>query len=142
MKTPLDERQYDCAEAASRNSLVASDAIKNWLDEEHTFHPFILDGFLHRRLQAELKYFGFADITVSKLETHPVFVFKGKIGESGCRSQTHFEELIEQLTRGIGMKFRTADAALLFSRTRFQLVVCLPDDCSESPAHEPDACLD
>lgn len=118
-------RESACREAAFLSGIEASDAIKDWLAEEHACHPFILEGPVHRMLECELKYYGFTSITVSKMETHDVFILKGKTGNSGCNSEAHFERLLKELARGIGLKIRAADAAISYSRGRFRAVLCL-----------------
>lgn len=102
-----------------------ADAIKDWLAEEHAYHPFVLEGPLHHRLECELRYFRFSKITVSKMETHDVYIFKGHTGDSGCDSEAQFERLLKELARGIGLKIRADDAAISYSRGRFRVVLCL-----------------
>jgi hypothetical protein len=109
------------------NSVEASSAIKNWLSEQDAICPFGVNWPNHRKVERDLKEIGFAEITVSKLEPHCVYVIRGRIGKASCRSSKDLQRIFKKLGRNIGFAFRAADTASSFSRGRFRVVLCLPN---------------
>jgi hypothetical protein len=124
----LQEREFDGVVAEGADNVEASSAIKSWLNEQDALRPFGIGWAAHRRLEAELTYLGFTNVSVSKMEAHPIFVVKGNNGTSRCCSHGNLAQVFRKLGREIGFQFRAADTAVSFSRGRFQVVLCLPDE--------------
>lgn len=127
MSTSLQEREYDCSGLASMTDVEAADAIKAFVAEQDAARPFGIAWPAHKKLESELKYFGFAHVTMSKLESHQVYIVRGQSVNSTCRSVEDLRRIFKKLGRDIGFAFRAADTALSFARGRFQVALVLPD---------------
>lgn len=112
------------------NGIDASDVIKGFLAEHDAERPFGISWPAERKLKSELKYFGFANITMSKLEPHAVYLVRGQSGSAACRSVEDLRRIFKKLGRDIGFPFRAADTALSFARGRFRVALVLPDGSS------------
>jgi hypothetical protein len=133
--------QNDYSEIGYATVIEVSDAVKEWIAEHDAERPFGISWPAHRKLESELKYFGFTDITISKLEPHAVYVVRGRSGNSACSSSADLRRIFKTLGRAIGFQFQAADTALSFSRGRFEVVLCLPDG-SVATEILPDNCQD
>jgi hypothetical protein len=97
--------------------------VKNWIHHQDALRPFGVGWPLNERITLELQRMGFAKVTMEQVVPHPVFVYRGCVGTSGCASEADFDTVIRQLATSLC--FRRSDALSTCSRARFQLFVCL-----------------
>jgi len=100
--------------------------VKEFIIRQHALDPFRTGWPLDKSLAPELESLGFASIVREQIEPHPVYMYRGRIGSSGCTSADSIRKIVKKIARDLAFSIPIADIHATASRGRFQVVLHIP----------------
>ena len=113
---------------------------KAFVERQELARPYRIGCPIHECVGPDIEDVGFAAVSFYQVEPHPVFVYRGRIGSSGCTTANQIGKKIKNVIRGRGVSISVQDMSITVTRFRFQAVMTLPVDglvaCDELPDAE------
>jgi hypothetical protein len=111
--------------------------VKAFIERQEIARPYRLPCSIHECVGPDLEDEGFAAVTFYQVEPHPVFVYRGRIGSSGCATASKIRQRIKEAVQARGVTIPVSDMFVTVTRHRFQAVMTLPVEglvpCEELP---------
>jgi hypothetical protein len=110
---------------------------KAFVERQEIARPYRIGCPIHECVGPDLEQAGFATVSFYQVAPHPVFVYRGRIGSSGCATANQIGKKIKIAIRARGVPISLADMSVTMTRYRFQAVMTLPVErlvaCDELP---------
>jgi hypothetical protein len=99
--------------------------VKEWLYEQSAIRPFPGQLPLHERLLRELELLGFDRIRLEKVEPHPVWNFRGTLGQCCCSRPAEINRRLRRMIKEFYLDLKMTECATDISGGRIHAIFCI-----------------